>query len=338
MSDQDAICKLCGFKYGQHSSEERCPAAEFYIDTPKHPVRFHPSNRFTPKTHLKDICAQCHYPASQHTGDRRACPTDGMSTFTPYPTGKEALQAGSVSGDGEARVVAQTDCPAGCAPFDLPKALAGARLVTRDGKPATSLRSRGGYLLATIDGEELPFALDGTVACLKGPQPNDLFLAAKEERCSRCGGSNLVCDGDGEDMVPCPECSHAMSPPPETEARRAESQPVECLGCHTLPNQIESKSAGMFWLTCVQCKEETASRETLAEAIAEWNAINGIRPAPAPPRRVWIAVYPTGAMSRPAKSQIECDDRDEVRTGVATEFIELNDAMRAKLGLGGEKV
>lgn len=295
-------------------------------------------------------CIHCKEFASLHGSEAASCPImkDGKRVGW-HPTNRftPAIQAASIKCPHCQGVHGASDpcfasalsaCPPGCAPFDLAKALAGEECVTRLGKPATGLRycpygdRKGECFIAVVGDQDVHCEPDGKRYGSNSPHPDDLFLAAKEsQECNGCRGSGQAVGGK------CPDChgSGKASPPPETEAPRAEENAVECLKCHTLPNQTESKSAGMFWLTCVQCEEETASRETLAEAIAEWNEMNHPRPAsPAPPRIIHV-------VNNGAFMKVTTPEQHDF--GLSKKFIDLNQLLaiapevRAKLGMGGEK-
>lgn len=317
---------------------------------------WHPANRFTPPVQEDDrICAQCHYPASQHTGDRRACPTDAMSAFTPYPTGKEALQAGQASRCGEcgesvsgerafteicARCEANRKCPAGCAPFDLPKALAGARLVTRDGHAANDFKKASNNscdYLATIGLVTWGFNPQGDFLREDYSTPNsfDLFLAAKEE-----------------DVIPCcphrPNCKHylveahikSIQNPPDTEARPEQSETKRQIVVMEASEAADAFPERRHWLSSPDDPWEPCPR-----GVGRWefnweDYDHRIRPDPAPPRRVFVQCNETN-IGHVSYSPFFVPNGTAMRL---VEFIELDwllanvPEVRAKLGMGGEAI
>lgn len=389
-------CVHCGDIDLNHNIEHSCPRiVKGYIGG------WHPSNRFTPPPPAENPLAICAIPECRelfglHHPELRSCPrmVNGKragwlnTKFTPYPTGKEALQAvqasrcaecgESVSGERAfTEICARCEagkCPAGCSPFDLAKALAGAGLVTRDGHAANDFKKASNNscdYLATIGLVTWGFDPQGNFLREDYSTPNsfDLFLAAKE--CGRCS----ICGQQGEGFVlgKCAQCSVQSpdldsSPTPETEARRSDASDL-CAHCkvgQVLPSgicgqcglssggvlpsapaseidrQIEvmmaSKKEDAFperrhWLSAPDDPWEPCPR-----GIGRWefnweDYDHRIRPDPAQPRRVFVQCNET-SIGYVSYTPFAVANGTDMRLA---EFIELNPAVRAKLGMGGEK-
>lgn len=351
-----AVCAIpeCKELFGLHHPEFRfCPVMENgkrkgWFDT-----------KFTPAVQPERY-------ASQHEAH-------GIVT-APHPTGKEAFQAGGAMGKTLHAVEKCADrevspCPPNTLPFDLAKAMAGEECVTREGNEVEVkfVDERLGPLcvIAVVHrkaAHSYTLSLDKNG---RGPldergQPwsedDDLFLAAKEDReeCACCGhlktrheSKSMACIAyfrNGAAVFSRADVYRPQTapPPPEIEASRSDQSEID--------RQID---AGLDQGKCDSCglhfnyhvswpSMPNPERPACALRGCTFDPAERFTPHldPAPPRRVWIAVYPTGAMGYPNKNRRQCDESDEQGTAESVEFIELDRLLviapevRAKLGMG----
>lgn len=356
-------CNHCGESEIVHHPGDL--ACRVYKPQTKKFQHWHPSNRFTPAVRR---------PVGEAYEEARLAQ---LAKQASHPTGKEAVQAGgSYAGPPRCKcgnlqkehglcAVCLSNLPPNTLPFDLAKALAGERLVTRCGHPVSDFAlmkypfAQGetvwGYK-AFVESKTQIYDKNGLLFyCdrdLNRTDGLDLFLAAKESPPIRC------CEAF-------PHCEHVCDhtpPPPETDARRAEEEFVikSCSKCDVgivdsdgncdvctprikspaseIDRQIEVMKASKEAGAVVECRERNYAKGRWAETPKpawDWNHYDyRIRPAsPAPPRRVFCVWDHNGD-----PEQFQDFDISDLPPGFTQrEFIELTPEVRAKLGMGGGK-